>query len=70
MDLKVMPTSNRGYNYLLVMRCNNSRFIVTEALKTRQAKEVVEAIFQILYVPMEQIYVRSIVISIHVLRMK
>ncbi|MBL0686765.1 MAG: DDE-type integrase/transposase/recombinase, partial [Sulfurospirillum sp.] len=46
MDLKVMPTSNRGYNYLLVMRCNNSRFIVTECLKTRQAKEVVEAIFQ------------------------
>ncbi len=31
MDLKVMPSSNREYNYLLVMRCN---------------KEVVEAIFQ------------------------
>ncbi len=46
MDLKVMPSSNRGYNYLLVMRCNNSRFIVTECLRTRQAKEVVEAIFQ------------------------
>ncbi len=46
MDPKVLPTSNRGYNYLLVMRCNNSRFIVTEALKSRQAKEVVEAIFQ------------------------
>ncbi len=37
MDLKVMPSSNRGYNYLLVMRCNNSRFIVTECLMTRQA---------------------------------
>ncbi len=46
MDLKVLLTSNRGYNYLLVARCNNSRFIVREALKTRQAKEVVEAIFQ------------------------
>ncbi len=29
MDLKVMPTSDRWYIYLLVMRCNNSRFIVT-----------------------------------------
>ncbi len=27
------------------MRCNNSRYIITEALKTRQTK-VVEAIFQ------------------------
>ncbi len=47
MYLKVMPSNNnRGYNYLLVMRCNNSRFIVTECLRTRQAKEVVEEIFQ------------------------
>ncbi len=46
MDLKVMPSSDRGYNYLLVMRCNNSRYIITTALKTRQAKEIVEAIFQ------------------------
>ncbi len=46
MDLNVMPSSHRGYNYLLVMRSNNSRYIITEALKTRQAKEVVEAIFQ------------------------
>ncbi len=45
MYLKVMPSSNAGYNYLLVMRCNNSRFM-TECLRTRQAKEVVEAIFQ------------------------
>ncbi len=45
-DLKVMPSSNRGYNYLLVMRCNNSRFIVTECFRTRQAKEVVEMLFK------------------------
>ncbi len=32
MDLKVMPTSFRGYNYLLVMRCNHSRFIKLEKL--------------------------------------
>ncbi len=30
MDLKVMPTSFRGYNYLLVMRCNHSHFIITD----------------------------------------
>ncbi len=32
MALKVMPTSFHGYNYLLVMRCNHSRFIITESL--------------------------------------
>ncbi len=37
MDLKVMPSSDRGYNHLLVMRCNNSHYIITGALKTRQA---------------------------------
>ena len=46
MDLKVMPTSFRGYNYLLVMRCNHSRYIVTETLKSRKASEVAESIFQ------------------------
>ncbi len=45
MDLKVMPTSFRGYNYLMVMRCNNSRYIITDALKTRKATEVAESIF-------------------------
>ncbi len=38
MDLKVMPSSDRVYNYLLVMKCNNSCYIITETLKTRQAK--------------------------------
>ncbi len=46
MDLKVMPTSFRGYNYLLVMRCNHSRFIITDMLKTRKASEVAESLFQ------------------------
>ncbi len=46
MDLKVMPTSLRGYNYLLVMRCNHSRFIITDTLKTRKASEVTESLFQ------------------------
>ncbi len=40
MDLKVMPTSFRGYNYLLVMPCNHSRYIITDTLKTRKASEV------------------------------
>ncbi len=39
-----MPSSDRGYKYLLVMKCNNFHFIITEALETRQAKEVVETI--------------------------
>ncbi len=46
MDLKVMPTSFRGYNYLLVMRCNHSRFIITDTLKNRKASEVAESLFQ------------------------
>ncbi len=45
-DLKVMPTSFRGYYYLLVMHCNHSYFIVTDTLKTRKATEVAESIFQ------------------------
>ncbi len=32
MDLNVMPTSFRGYNYLLVMHCNHSRYIITDTL--------------------------------------
>ncbi len=46
LDIKVMPTSFRGYNYLLVMRCNHSHFIITDCLKTRKATEVAESIFQ------------------------
>ncbi len=42
-DLKVMPTSFCGYNYLLVMHCNHSCFIT---LKTPKASEVEESIFQ------------------------
>ncbi len=45
-DLKVMPTSFRDYNYLLVMRCNHSQFIITDTLKTRKASEVAEYLFQ------------------------
>ncbi len=46
MDLKVMPTSFHGYNYLLVMRCNYSYFIITDTLKTRKSSEVAESLFQ------------------------
>ncbi len=46
MDLKVIPTSLCGYNYLLVMRCNHSRFIITDTLKSRKASEVAESLFQ------------------------
>ncbi len=46
MDLKVMPTSFRGYNYLLVMRCNHSCYIIIDTLKTTIASEVAESIFQ------------------------
>ncbi len=46
MDLKVMPTSFHSYNYLLVMRCNHLRFIITDMIKTRKASEVAESLFQ------------------------
>ncbi len=45
-DHKVMPTSFRGYNYLLVMHCNHSCFVITDTLKIRKTTEVVESIFQ------------------------
>ncbi len=45
-DLKVMPTSFHGYNYLLVMRCNHSRFIITDMLKTIKASEVAKSLFK------------------------
>ncbi len=41
-----MPTSLRGYNYLLVMHCNHSRFVITDTLKIRKASEVAESLFQ------------------------
>ncbi len=43
--LKVMRTSFHGYNYLLVMRCNHSRFIITDTLKIGKASEVAESLF-------------------------
>ncbi len=46
MDLNVMPTSFHGYNYLLVLCCNQSRFMITDVLKTRKVTVVVESIFQ------------------------
>ncbi len=46
MDLKVMPTNFRGHNYLLLIHCNNSCYIITDALKTRKATEVAESIFR------------------------
>ncbi len=46
MDLKVVPTSFHDCNYLLVMRCNHSLFIITDTLKTRKASEVAELLFQ------------------------
>ncbi len=46
MDLNLMPSSFRGYNYLLVMKCNHSCFIITDTLKTRKASEVAESLFQ------------------------
>ncbi len=45
-DLKVMLTWFHGYNYLLVMRCNHSRFIITDMFKIRKASEVAESLFQ------------------------
>ncbi len=45
-DLKVMPASFHGYNYLLEMRCNHSHFIITDIFKTRKASEVAELLFQ------------------------
>ena len=46
MDIKVMPASTDGKHYLLVLRCNHSRFIITDALYTRKAVEVAESFFQ------------------------
>ncbi len=48
MDLKIMPTSFCGYNYLLLMHCNHTCFVIRYILKTRRATEVAESIFQML----------------------
>ncbi len=45
LDLKVMSTSFRRYNYLMVRCCNNSCYIIEDALKTWKATEVAESIF-------------------------
>ncbi len=46
MDLKIISTSFCGYNYLLVIRCNNSHFITIDMFKTRKASDVAESLFQ------------------------
>ncbi len=46
MDLKVMPTIFRGYNYPLVMHCNHLHFIIMDTLKTRKSSKVAESLFQ------------------------
>ncbi len=51
MDLKVMPTSFKGYNYLMVMHCNNSCYIITDVSITRKANEIAESTFQKLICP-------------------
>jgi hypothetical protein len=48
MDIKVLPLSERGYRYLLVLRCNHTRYIMVDCLKTRTAREVAESLFQTL----------------------
>ncbi len=40
MNLKVMPISFCGYNYILVMHCNHSRFVITDT------SDVAESLFQ------------------------
>ncbi len=46
MDLKVMTISLCGYSFLLLMRCNHSRFIIIDMLKKRKASQVAESLFQ------------------------
>ena len=56
MDIKVMPQSSRGFHYLLVTRCNHSRYIITDALKDRKATTVVESLFQMIFYVHESNY--------------
>ncbi len=45
-ELKVMPTIFRGYSYLFAIHWNHSRFLITDALKSRNVSEVMKTIFQ------------------------
>ncbi len=48
MDLKILRTSFRGYNYLFIIRCNYSWFLITDVLKSRKYSEVMESFFKTL----------------------
>ena len=44
MDIKYMPNSENGYNYILVMLCEISNFMVTAPLYTATSPEICKAI--------------------------
>ena len=44
MDIKYMPNSKNGYNYILVMLCEISNFIVTAPLFTATSPEICKAL--------------------------
>ncbi len=69
MDLKVMPNSFHGYNYLLVMHCNHSHFNITDTLKGKQPKWQGQ-FFKSWSVQMVQTLKRFIVIMTQLLEMK
>ena len=44
MDIKYMPNSENGYNYILVMLCEISNFIITAPLYTATSPEICKAL--------------------------
>jgi hypothetical protein len=44
MDIKYMPTSSAGYNFILVLICETSNMLVVAPLKTRQTPEICQAL--------------------------
>ncbi|MEE8152756.1 MAG: hypothetical protein V3T76_06950, partial [candidate division NC10 bacterium] len=45
-DIKIMPQSSKGYTYLLIARCQLTRYVVSAALPKRDAVSVCEALYQ------------------------
>ena len=45
MDIKHMPISSKGYNYLLVIMCEVSHFVITAPMKRARADEVANILY-------------------------
>ena len=71
-DIKHMPTAFGGYQYLLVIMCDQTNFIIITPLRSRDAQSLAEAlIYEVVYLfrpPRQIIYDKAAEFTSHILQ--